>query len=59
MTKVTHFVTHCLRRRAQLLPGRPMEIVSYPEKDGYICTIKLYGSMPVTAPYAVRLPRHS
>jgi hypothetical protein len=37
----------------ELLPGRPMDLVPAPEHDGYICSVKLYGSMPATPPCAV------
>ena len=39
----------------ELLPGRPMEIVPAPGNKGFICSVKLYGNMPATPPYAMHV----
>ncbi|HLH88302.1 MAG TPA: hypothetical protein VKX28_07575 [Xanthobacteraceae bacterium] len=41
----------------ELLPGRPMEIVPAPGNKGFICSVKLYGSMPATFPYAMHIAK--
>jgi hypothetical protein len=41
----------------ELLPGRPMDLVHDPEHNRYFCSVKLYGSMPATAPYVMHSAR--
>jgi hypothetical protein len=41
----------------QLLQQRPMDLVHDADRGQYICTVKLYGNMPATAPYVVRLAK--
>jgi hypothetical protein len=53
----TASVEEALNLFNRLLSGRPMEIVPYPERDGYFCTVKLYGSMPATAPCIVHFAK--
>jgi hypothetical protein len=41
----------------QPLQERPIDLVHDPDRDQYICSVKLYGTMPATPPYVVRLAK--